>query len=138
MAEHYELLQQGLAAKRYSLTRPRRVVFDALTGSDPLTMQELVAVCSPAIDRASIYRTVSLYEQLGIVHRILRGWKYTLELSDAFQHHHHHMHCTRCGRTLTLPEDQQLEVRLRRLAAANGFTPHSHSLEISGICSDCQ
>lgn len=138
MAEHYELLQQELAGKRYSLTRPRRVVFDALSDTVPLTMQELVAACSPSIDRASIYRTVSLYEQLGIVHRILRGWKYTLELSDAFQHHHHHMHCTRCGRTLTLPEDQQLEVRLRRLAAANGFTPHSHSLEISGICSDCQ
>jgi len=33
------------------------------------------------------------------------GWKYKLELSNAFQHHHHHLTCLQCGGVTPLPED---------------------------------
>ena len=101
-------------------------------------MHELVEACQGKVDRASVYRTIAMYEQLGIVQRLQIGWKYKLELSDTFNHHHHHLTCSRCGITIPLPEDQQLENRLRQLARDLHFNPQDHQIEIRGLCKACQ
>jgi Fe2+ or Zn2+ uptake regulation protein len=137
MAEPLDLLRQTLKRHNQSLTHPREAVFLALQNQEPLTMQQVVVACSQ-IDRASVYRTIALFEQLGVVQRLPMGWKYKLELSDAFQHHHHHLTCNRCGRTYTLPEDAELETRLRLLAAHEHFKMQDHQLEIQGICQTCR
>ena len=122
----------------YSVTATRREVFAALQGKEPQTMRELLATCQGKADRASVYRTIGLFEQLGIVKRLQIGWKYKLELSDAFHHHHHHLTCTSCGRTTPFEENTELEQQLAQLAANHRFAMHDHQLEIQGICSDCQ
>jgi len=99
-------------------------------------MQQLVAAC-PGIDRASVYRTIGLFEQAGIVNRLQIGWKYRLELSDAFHHHHHHLTCQRCGRVIPFNESGELETALRQIAASNDFFMKGHQLEIQGLCSNC-
>ncbi len=100
-------------------------------------MQQLVAAC-PAIDRASVYRTVALFEKLGIIQRLQIGWKYKLELTDSFSRHHHHMTCQQCGRTIPFDESPELERQLRWLAASNRFKIRGHQLEIQGLCPACQ
>lgn len=100
-------------------------------------MAELAKACA-SIDRASVYRTITLFERLGIVKRLQMGWKYKLELSDAFQHHHHHLTCSRCGRIIPLPEDERLEKRLRQLVDTLGFDMRDHQLEIQGYCDSCR
>lgn len=122
----------------YSLTATRREVFAALQGKEPQTMRELLVTCEGTIDRASVYRTISLFEQLGIVKRLQIGFKYKLELSDAFHHHHHHLTCTICGRTTPFEESLELEQQLMALAASKQFAMHDHQLEIQGICKACQ
>lgn len=122
----------------YSLTNPRQTVFDALKSKPPQTMAELIAICQCQVDRASVYRTITLFERLGIVHRILIGWKYKLELSDTFQEHHHHLTCLKCGSLVPLAEDSNLEQILRDMADNHGFLTQSHQLEISGLCIDCR
>ncbi|HEY4161244.1 MAG TPA: Fur family transcriptional regulator [Candidatus Saccharimonadales bacterium] len=129
-------LEETLHVNGQSLTQPRREVFAVLQGEEPLTMHELVERCK-SIDRASVYRTVALFEQLGVVQRLQTGWKYRLELSDDFHEHHHHATCLHCGRVIPLPEDAALEARLRRLAAAHNFALQSHQIELSGLCQDC-
>lgn len=119
------------------LTKPRRLVFAALQGCDPLTMQQLVAAC-PGIDRASVYRTVSLYEKLGIVQRLAIGWKYKLELTDQFSRHHHHLTCLQCGAVIDFDESPQLAKDLEAVAVAHGFNIQSHQLEIQGLCNNCR
>src|ERR1700722_13846047 len=94
MIEPLEELKAALKSREYSLTAARQAVFSALLDKEPQTMQQLVAAC-PTIDRASVYRTVSLFEQLGVVQRLQIGWKYKLELSDRFHHHHHHLTCVK-------------------------------------------
>ena len=84
-------LHDVLAANGYSDTVPRRTVFSQLEHKKPQTMHELITALDGVIDRASIYRVVALFEKLDIVHRIHIGWKYKLELSQAFQGHHHHI-----------------------------------------------
>jgi Fe2+ or Zn2+ uptake regulation protein len=120
-----------------SLTAPRKAVYNALQGQEPLSMHELVARCSE-IDRSSVYRTIDLFERLGIVQRLQTGWKYAFELSDQFHEHHHHATCLGCGRAQVLAEDSGLEAQLHTLAARAGFRIERHQLELQGWCADCQ
>lgn len=119
----------------YSATRVRLAVFEALVGQEPLSMGELVGRVS-GVDRASVYRTIDLFERLNVVQRLNTGWKYKLELTDKFSEHHHHLTCTECGRTVSLSE-RELEHSIDRLAREHGFTPSSHQIEIQGVCHVC-
>lgn len=121
----------------YSVTLPRKTVYDALSAHAVLTMAELVQAC-PAINRASVYRAVELFEKLSIVKRIYTGWKYRIELGEAFHDHHHHITCSRCSRYVRLEEDTELEKALQRLAAKSQYVMTGHELEMHGICSTCQ
>jgi Fur family ferric uptake transcriptional regulator len=130
-------LRQHLKQHGQSLTKPRRIVFAALQGAEPQTMQQLVIAC-PSIDRASVYRAVALFERLGIVQRLQIGWKYKLELSDTFSHHHHHLTCLKCGRMIPFGEDKELENKLSAIASSQNFKMQGHQLEIQGLCNNCQ
>jgi len=125
-----------LKANGYSSTAARRRVFEALLGQEPLSMRGLVDKISD-IDRASVYRAVDVFEQLGIVQRIHTGWKYKLELTDKFAAHHHHLTCTNCGTTIAMNE-HELESLIDTLAARHHFRPSAHQIEIQGICEQCQ
>jgi Fur family transcriptional regulator, ferric uptake regulator len=138
MVEPLEQFKMTLKQHGQSLTSSRQLVFAALQDKEPQTMHEIVASCHDQVDRASVYRTIALFERLGIVQRLQIGWKYKLELSDAFHHHHHHLTCLRCGQIIPLPEDQQLEHRMRQLAAEAHFQTQDHQMEIRGLCQDCQ
>ena len=133
-----EQLKKTLKKHDQSLTLTRRIVFDALQGQEPQTMAQLIQKCLGQVDRTSVYRTITLFERLGIVQRLQIGWKYKLELSDAFHHHHHHLTCSRCGITIPLPEDRQLESRLEELSEKQDFLMRGHQLEIEGLCSSCR
>ncbi len=137
MSEPLEQFKKTLKKNRQSVTQTRLAVFQALQDKEPQTMREVVEACTGEADRASIYRTIALFERLGIVQRLQIGWKYKLELSDAFHHHHHHLTCARCGRTIPLPEDRQMEARLYTLARGRNFIMQGHQLEIQGLCETC-
>ena len=99
-------------------------------------MHELVERTA-AIDRASAYRTIELFEQLGIVQRLNTGWKYKIELSDKFTDHHHHVTCIQCGKTVAMNE-QELEKFIEQIAHQHGFAPTAHQIEIQGLCQNCR
>lgn len=133
-----EQLSIELKNAGYSLTKPRLTVFSALQGTKPKTMRELVQSLDGVIDRASIYRTVKIFESLGIVTRIQHGWKYQLELSDAFTPHHHHLTCQRCQRVISFDEPDGFDDMLFDIANQHGYATTSHRLEIYGICGTCR
>lgn len=137
MSTSNELLKDTLRQHGYSITKARQRVFEALLSHEPRSMRELTTECVPAIDRASLYRTIDLFERLDIVKRLHIGWKYKLELSDQFQPHHHHAICDRCGAIISLPEEAAIEHRLAELAAETGFTMLTHQLELRGLCGAC-
>lgn len=132
-----DIFEKFLRANKLSLTKPRQTVFDALQHHKGLTMAELVAAC-PGVDRASVYRTSEVFENLHIIVRIPTGWKYRLELGEAFHEHHHHATCSSCGASIALPEDSALEKRLHQLAQRRNFTLITHQIELTGTCESCQ
>lgn len=126
-----------LIEHKLSTTKPRLAVYEALQHHKSLTMGELVATCD-GVDRASVYRVVDVFERLGIVVRIPNGWKYLLELGEAFNEHHHHATCNQCGGSISLPEDSELEKRLREMASRRKFSMTAHQIELIGTCEACQ
>lgn len=122
----------------HSVTNARQAVFNALMDTGPISMALLTNKVRAHADRASVYRTVELFEQLGIINRLQIGWKYKLELSDLFSEHHHHATCIQCGTVISLEGDETLETGIHNLADRAGFTPKAHALEIRGFCSNCR
>ena len=133
----YDDLTAILKNQGYSLTRPRQAVFDLLLNKEPQTMQLVIKQAQGKVDRATVYRVIELFEQLGIVNRLNIGFKYKLELSDVFHGHHHHFYCTACGKTFDLPANQMLETIINSAAASEGFAPRGHQLELYGLCAKC-
>jgi len=130
-------LDKLLHAHDLRLTRPRRVVFEFFALADePIQFPQILEALGGVIDRASIYRAVTLFKELGVIKQVHRPGRQWLELGENFSGHHHHLACTNCGRSQTL-NDQGVEASLRSAAAAAGFRPTSHHLEISGLCAEC-
>jgi Fur family transcriptional regulator, ferric uptake regulator len=120
----------------YSVTKQRRTLFELLAGQEPLSMHELVKKAAGKMDRASVYRAVEVFEQVGIITRIHIGWKYKLELSDAFAEHHHHLSCLSCKRVIPI-NAAALESFVDGLAISHKFTPTEHQIEVQGYCENC-
>jgi Fur family transcriptional regulator, ferric uptake regulator len=137
MTDPMTQLKNRLKGQGLSLTFSRKLIFSALLDRETQTINELIKTCLGEVDRVTVYRNVALFERLGIVQRRPIGWKYRLELSDAFHRHHHHLTCLNCGRIIPLPEDPTLESRLKHLARNNDFLIQDHELEIQGLCQDC-
>lgn len=50
--------------------------------------------------------------------------------------HHHHLVCTGCGKTVEI--ESPSESWLRGISQKYGFTIERHTLEVFGMCSECQ
>lgn len=138
MDSSIDKLKHVLAKHGYSTTQPRLMLFSILLNNHPISMKELIARLKNSVDRASIYRTLNLFEQIGIVEKLHIGWKHEYELSDEFTHHHHHALCTKCGKIINLEEDNDLESAINNFASQKLFVVTGHSLEIKGVCLACK
>ncbi len=133
-----EKLVETLKKQGQSLTKTRRLVFEALGAQESQTMRELISRMVDKANRASVYRTIELFEKLGIVEKIQIGFKYKLELSSTFSYHHHHLTCTNCGRDVPINEKSALEHAVQTFLMAHGFERANHQVEIRGLCQACQ
>ncbi len=129
-------LTSVLKSHGHSVTGPRRQVFDSLLqANEPLSISQLIARL-PSLDKASVYRIVKLYEQIGLVHRVWNGFKSKIELSESFSPHHHHFTCLGCGQAQAL-KSEGLERSLHDFERQYGFSLVQHSVELSGYCREC-
>jgi Fe2+ or Zn2+ uptake regulation protein len=102
-----------------------------------LSAEELLSEAGerlPGISLPTVYATLELFEQLGIVRRVNGGGS-TL-LWDTRADAHHHMICRNCGRIEDMDTPLDLE-RARRSAARAGFQPDRAEVVVSGLCAEC-
>lgn len=132
----YSRFKKLLKSNKYFITAPRMQLFGLLQNQPALTIKELINLMK-RFDATTVYRTIDLFEKLGVVTRIQLGWHSKIELSDIFQHHHHHLSCVHCGKVSVLQEDEIIEKRIELLAQTTNFKPTDHQLEIRGICNNC-
>jgi len=130
-------LEKLLASSQLRITKPRKAIFQTLKiAVNPLSQVEIAAL-TPSIDRGSVYRTIELFLELGVVSSITHGWKQRFELAAPFRPHHHHLHCVKCGKTEEI-QSERLEGMIHEVAGASNFHVIGHTFEVTGICSACR
>jgi Fe2+ or Zn2+ uptake regulation protein len=133
-----QLLGKILKDNGYSFTNARKLIIEKLWDVEPQSTHDLIKSLDDKIDRASLYRNITLFEKLGLIQRVYIGWKYKVELSDIFSSHHHHISCLDCGKIKAIHEETEIETFIHRLSNTYGITAERHQLEIQGYCSDCR
>ena len=91
---------------------------------------------NPAIDQATIYRTVRLFSALHMVNEVVLKGVAHYEYTDSASRHHH-MVCEHCGKAIHLSTHYLDELRLQ-LKSDTGFEPHMEHFTISGLCAGCR
>jgi Fe2+ or Zn2+ uptake regulation protein len=131
-------LREALRARGQRVTSQRLVIHRALLQLDRhATAEEVLRTVSatlPNVSLPTVYATLDLFEELGIVRRISPGEGPVLY--DPRGAEHHHAVCRRCGAV----EDIEASVDLRRTLAAakrTGFAPQDASVVVNGLCPRC-
>lgn len=125
--------------KQHSLriTKPRLAVFTALQQKESYYFIADIIKSCPSIDRTSIYRTLEIFQQIGVVQVLHIGFKKGYELAEPFKEHHHHIHCTHCNEVVSI-QSSKLEQVISQIASGHHYQLSSHHIELWGICSDCK
>ena len=143
--EYEQLLsdfKQLLKKNNLKFTIQREVILETLYNSDehltPEALHHLIQEKYPELNTgiATVYRTLSLLEDSRVVTSLsfgAQGKKYELGAKE----HHDHLICTECGK-ITEFVDEEIEKRQHVITAELGFKMSDHSMQIYGICKECQ
>ncbi|MCG2722869.1 MAG: transcriptional repressor [Thermodesulfovibrionales bacterium] len=104
---------------------------------DPETLYIEIRKAGAKASRASVYRTISLLCECGLIEQV-RKTEHGTVYERSFGHEHHdHMLCIGCGSAIEFYSDK-LERLQEDLCRQQGFQGTTHTLEIRGYCRKCQ
>ena len=135
-----QTFRERLKESGLRLTPQRELVLSALHKlEDAGTAEEIhrrVSAVSSAVDVSTVYRTLDLLQEFGLVSCIDSGSENRYELLGV---HGPHMHlvCKMCGKIIGIEADEA-EALLDQLQDKYGFTVRLDEVTISGVCPDCQ
>lgn len=128
-----------LRARGLRWTPQRRLLVGVLAASSGHVIgSELVERCraiDPETIPSTVYRTLDLLEELGIV-RHAHGADGREEFHVMPQAEHGHLHCRGCRQTWEI-DAHEAAVLVEALSADRGFQVDLSHLSVSGICREC-
>ena len=139
-APSHDQLRERLAGADIKPTRQRLRVLEELAHErDDATAQTLhhrLVEGGERIGLATVYRALSAFAGAGVIDELPhRAGETCYRLCG--EGHHHHLVCSRCHHVAELG-DCRLDDWLARAAAAEGFVPTDHRLEVTGLCARCR
>lgn len=112
----------------YKLTPQRRAVYELIRSCGCLmSADEISKALGGSVNLVSVYRTLKLFEKIGLVFREKTEGVNRYYI-DAIQHHH--IVCRECGYTRCLPCSHSF-------GNIKGFSDISHTLVLTGLCNRC-
>lgn len=126
---------QIIEDRGYRSTGPRQALVRTVAARDRHFTAEELNKELPQVGRATVYRSLNLMVEAGILCRVLLE-DGSLHYQLSHRGHHHHLLCTECG----LSEDLigcDIEGVLKEKAAEHGFQMEGHWLEVYGRCHRC-
>jgi len=135
------IFQKYLERRGLKLTSERQALFDEVFSKhEHLEVEELLVrlrAKHKKISRATIYRTLELLADSGIVGKLRigeSGYRYErLRAGD----HHDHLICRECGRVVEFYEPR-IEQLQDEVCERYGFVLLDHSHQMRGICRRCR
>jgi Fe2+ or Zn2+ uptake regulation protein len=131
---------ENLRVQGRRLTRQRRLVLEILQGSqkhlDAEALFELAKARDPKISLATVYRSLALLKQAGLVQEYRLGESHGhFESTPADPHYH--FTCLKCGRVIEFEAPQVMEAAFG-LCQTHGMQILNVYLHMSGYCADCR
>ncbi len=135
-----EEFSQVLKSNKLKITQPRLRVLDVIsTKTSAISQPELEKILGSEIDRVTLYRILSSFEEKGILHKVfdLNGTAtYAFCSTKCSAHHHHDQHvhfiCSVCNSVFCLDE-----IPLPKITVPSNFSLHSIAINAVGICDHC-
>ena len=141
MAKAIKVFAKYLNSKKLKVTKERKAVLEEIFHSrGHLEAEDLASNLrkkKKRASRATIYRTLDLLVDSGIVRKVDLGHghsHYELVLDHP---HHEHMVCLKCGKVIEF-SDKTIENALNKLCNKNRFEHTSHRFQIFGYCDECR
>jgi Fur family transcriptional regulator, ferric uptake regulator len=141
--ERNSILAEKLSDQGVRLTKQRRAVLSVIErASEHLHASDLLRLAREQdrrIDRATVYRTLSLLKEHGLIEELdllhLDGSEHHYELRKGLSHVH--IGCTRCGKIVELKSS--LVTRLEHeIQSQTGCQVGSMRIEVSALCPECR
>lgn len=142
----YENFKEILKSHGLKVTNQRVLLLEALSKhkGEHLTPEEIYEIVKeehPEIGLATVYRTIQLLCQLGLVEKaVLVDGIVRYEMAERGRgraHHHHHIICLDCGNVESF-EDDLLENLESAIAKKTGFEIVNHEVKFYGYCNKCK
>ena len=133
-------LDRTLRDRGHRVTRPRRAVWSVLHHAGAhLTVEEIVeqlVADGRNVDLASVYRALSLFEELGLARTSRLGEGDASRWEVAHPDEHFHLVCERCGE-VDHHVGSLVEQLRRHLTDGHGFDVRDVELVVTGRCARC-
>ena len=130
-----ETIAERCAAQGLRMTGQRRVIAEVLQDArDHPDVEELHARAAsrdPRISIATVYRTVKLLEEAGILEKVEFGDGRARD-EDAERDHHDHLIDLTTGRVIDFV-DPEIEALQERIAERLGYRLKGHRMELYGV-----
>jgi Fur family ferric uptake transcriptional regulator len=128
-----QALAQRLHERGLRMTPQRQQVLDAVQALEHATPEQISAAV-PEIDVTTVYRTVELLEELGLLrHTHLGHGAASFRLADDA---HVHVVCHTCASVIDVPHNL-IDDLVERLRDERGFTVDRSHFTVFGTCADC-
>lgn len=138
------IMESKLKEEGYKLTTQRKAILNLLIEhSDkhlsPDEIYELVKKVYPQMGLATVYRTLLLFEKLGLIYKsnFEDGFSRYEVNTHKDDHRHHHLICTQCGNVEEVHEDL-LENLEEEILKKNDFIVQDHRVKFYGLCKNCR
>ena len=129
-------LRSELRARGYRMTPQRRLVLDAVSALGHATPDEVHARVAPSgINLSTVYRTLELLEQLGMVTHTHLGHG-AVTYHAAGEDDHVHLVCHGCG-GVTEQHPEVVAPLAALLEQTSGFRLDVHHVALFGLCRTC-
>lgn len=133
--------EKFLSSKGLRLTKQRRKIVQAfLDHKEHVSAEELylkVKEGSPEIGYTTVYRTLKLLFEADLAHASNFGDGFARFEPAHLGEHHDHLICRKCG-GITEFVSEHIEKMQKNVARDHGFKITDHTLDIYGVCRDCQ
>jgi len=138
--KRYKEVGEALRELGYRMTPQRQLILTALQQSDDhISAEDIHAqVCTkyPHVNISTVYRTLELLKNLGLVTETDLG-SGRFRYHPAAKGHHHHLICERCHAIIDVDESLFLPIK-RTLLMEYGFHASMSHLAIFGRCANCR
>lgn len=125
--------------KKLSLSHPRLLIYQELSNasspSSPLEIYQNLLKKKKRVGLTSIYRSLELFESLGMVFKIAYGSSVRYKLCE-LENHHHHIVCKACGNVVEL-NFCDISDWSKKVTESTGYQVVDHQLNFYGFCKDC-